>query len=54
VKRSWLDIAGIDLSALQSQCMNRRIPSRDFLQTEIAAWESARNTRGSGPLALHR
>ena len=44
---SWLNIAEIELSALQSQCMNRRIPSRECLQTEIAAWESARNTRGA-------
>jgi hypothetical protein len=27
--------------------MNRRIPSRECLQTEVAAWESARNTRGA-------
>jgi hypothetical protein len=44
---SWLNIAEIELSALQSQCMNRRIPSRVCLQTEIAAWESARNNRGA-------
>jgi hypothetical protein len=44
---SWLNIAEIELSALQSQCMNRRIPSRECLQIEIAAWESARNTRGA-------
>jgi hypothetical protein len=44
---SWLNIAEIELSALQSQCMNRRIPSRECLQTEVAAWESARNTRGA-------
>jgi hypothetical protein len=44
---SWLNIAEIELSALQSQCMNRRIPSRECLQTEVAAWESARNNRGA-------
>lgn len=44
---SWLNIAEIELSALQSQCMNRRIPSRERLQTEISAWESARNNRGA-------
>jgi hypothetical protein len=44
---SWLNIAEIELSALQSQCLNRRIPTREFLQTEIAAWESARNNRGA-------
>lgn len=44
---SWLNIAEIELSALQSQCMNRRIPSRDRLQIEVNAWELARNTRGA-------
>jgi hypothetical protein len=44
---SWLNIAEIELSALQSQCMNRRIPSRERLQNEVSAWESARNTRGA-------
>ena len=44
---SWLNIAEIELSALQSQCMNRRIPNRECLQTEISSWELARNTRGA-------
>lgn len=44
---SWLNIAEIELSALQSQCMNRRIPSRECLQNEVSAWESDRNTRGA-------
>lgn len=44
---SWLNIAEIELSALQSQCLNRRIPTRECMQTEVAAWESARNTRGA-------
>lgn len=44
---SWLNIAEIELSALQSQCLNRRIPSRERLRIEVAAWETARNTRGA-------
>ena len=44
---SWLNIAEIELSALQSQCLNRRIPNREYLQTEVAAWETQRNTRGA-------
>lgn len=44
---SWLNIAEIELSALQSQCMNRRIPSRERLQSEVSAWETDRNTRGA-------
>lgn len=44
---SWLNIAEIELSALQSQYTNRRIPNRECLQKEISAWESARNNRGA-------
>jgi hypothetical protein len=40
---SWLNVAEIELSALQSQCLNRRIPSLAFLQSEIAAWQLDRN-----------
>ena len=40
---SWLDIAEIELSALARQCLNRRIPDRDTLVREVAAWEAARN-----------
>jgi hypothetical protein len=36
----WLNIAEIELSTLQSQCLKRRIPSRERLQTEISAWEA--------------
>ena len=40
---SWLDIAEIELSALARQCLNRRIPDRETLEREVAAWETARN-----------
>ena len=42
---SWLNIAEIELSALNGQCLNRRIPSIDLMQTEVAAWELDRNNR---------
>ena len=41
---SWLNIAEIEFSALKGQCLNRRIPTMDQLHTELAAWESARNS----------
>jgi hypothetical protein len=44
---SWLNIAEIELSALNSQCLNRRIPSAQVMQREIAAWQSDRNNRGA-------
>lgn len=40
---SWLDIAEIELSALSRQCLDRRIPGRDVLAQEVAAWERERN-----------
>ena len=49
---SWLNIAEIELSALSSQCLNRRIPNMDCMQREIAAWAKARNNRGA-PVNWH-
>ena len=43
---SWLDIAEIELRALDGQCLDRRIPSSKEMQIEIAAWQSDRNHRG--------
>lgn len=40
---SWLDMAESELSVLSSQCLNRRIPDKNMLITEIAAWENDRN-----------
>ena len=44
---SWLNVAEIELSVLQKQCLNRRIPDKDLMQSEIIAWEAARNNRQS-------
>lgn len=44
---SWLNMAEIEISALQSQCLSRRIPNTDVLKAEIAAWEVCRNNRTS-------
>ena len=40
---SWLNMAEIELSVLSRQCLNRRIPDKDTLITEVAAWEKTRN-----------
>jgi hypothetical protein len=40
---SWLNIAEIELSVLQLQCLNRRIPDKETLTTETGAWEQSRN-----------
>jgi hypothetical protein len=44
---SWLNVAEIELSVLQSQCLNRRIADQDTLRKEVAAWEADRNNRSS-------
>jgi len=44
---SWLNIAEIELSALNSQCLNRRIPNIDLMTKEVAAWELDRNNRAA-------
>lgn len=36
-------MAEIELSALRTQCLNRRIPDTATLRTEVAAWETERN-----------
>jgi len=40
---SWLNQAEIELSVLSRQCLNRRLPDRDTLSREVAAWEEQRN-----------
>ena len=40
---SWLNMAETELSVLSSQCLNRRIPDKDTLVSEVSAWEVARN-----------
>jgi hypothetical protein len=40
---SWLNMAEIELSVLQRQCLNRRLGDRATLEREVAAWVAARN-----------
>jgi transposase len=40
---SWLNMAEIELSVLARQCLDRRIPDRDALAREVAAWVAGRN-----------
>jgi hypothetical protein len=41
---SWLNLAESELGVLSSQCLDRRIPDKQILSDEIAAWEHDRNT----------
>jgi hypothetical protein len=42
---SWLDMAESELSVLTNQCLDRRIPDKQTLIKEVAAWESSRNQK---------
>jgi DDE superfamily endonuclease len=40
---SWLDMAEIELSILQRQCLDRRLADRATVEQEVAAWVAQRN-----------
>jgi transposase len=41
---SWLNMVEIEIGVLRSQCLDRRIDSKERLVSEIDAWERQRNT----------
>jgi hypothetical protein len=43
VHGSWLNIAELEWSVLTRQCLDRRLPTRETLAAEVAAWVAARN-----------
>lgn len=51
---SWLNIAECELSVRATQCLDRRIPDKQTLIREVAAWEEA-SQPGSrqGGMAVH-
>ena len=44
---SWLNIAEIELSALNGQCLRRRIPDIESMRCQTSAWQNHRNNRGA-------
>jgi DDE superfamily endonuclease len=40
---SWLNMAELELSALQRQCLDRRLGDRATVEREVTAWVAARN-----------
>jgi len=44
---SWLNMVEIEIGALRSQCLDRRIGERDLLVSEINAWQRQRNASGA-------
>lgn len=41
---SWLNMAEIELSVLETQCLRRRIPDAEVLEHETNAWSAQRNS----------
>jgi len=44
---SWLNIAEIELSVMEKQCLRRRVANLDELNSEINAWRTDRNNSGA-------
>jgi hypothetical protein len=40
---SWLNMAEIELSILARQCLSDRMPSMDFVEKQVNAWQTERN-----------
>ena len=40
---SWLNMAEVEIGVMVRQCLDRRIPDRDFLRNEVKAWQNCRN-----------
>ncbi len=43
---SWLNMAEIELGVLDRQCLARRLPHREAVAQEVAAWVAERNAAG--------
>lgn len=44
---SWLNMVEIEIGVLREQCLDRRIGEREFLVSEISAWQQRRNASGA-------
>jgi hypothetical protein len=40
---SWLNMAESELGVLASPCLDRRLPDKETLSREVAAWQASRN-----------
>jgi DDE superfamily endonuclease len=41
---SWLNIAEMEWSVLERQCLRQRLPTQTAVEKELLAWETERNT----------
>jgi transposase len=44
---SWLNMVEIEIGVLSKQCLDRRIPDKESLKKEVAAWSQERNESGA-------
>ena len=44
---SWLNMVEIEIGVMVTQCLDRRIPTREVLVREVEAWEQRRNHEGA-------
>ena len=44
---SGLNMVEIEIGVLRGQCLDRRIATREQLESEIAAWQCRRNASGA-------
>jgi len=51
---SWLNMAEIELSILQRQCLNCRIADEEALNREVAAWEQQCSESKETTVIRHR
>jgi len=42
---SWLNMAELELSVLERQCLRQRLPDRDAMAREVTAWAARRNAQ---------
>ncbi|KXA89396.1 transposase, partial [candidate division MSBL1 archaeon SCGC-AAA259B11] len=46
VHGSWLNMAEIEISIMETECLGRRLPDIQTLGKELKAWEGRRNEKG--------
>lgn len=44
---SWLNMAEIEFHVLNKQSLNRHIPTMEIIKSEVAAWQSIRNSKNA-------
>jgi len=44
---SWLNMAEIELNVLMGQCLAGRIPNMEKIETQVRAWQEARNNKNA-------